>query len=136
MPTIKIHCLQVLGAIFVPKLPHFFPRDHTLYTRSRVIDISGKAFPISIRSLREAFGKALDKTGIKDFHFHDLRHTFATRLVQKGVDLYKIKELLGTISMTARYAHHYPESLRSSVELLDKLSDVGDKLDTVKVRSV
>ena len=50
-----------------------------------------------------------------------MRHTFATRLVQNGVDLYKVKELLGhkTLAMTMRYAHHYPESLRSSVELLD-----------------
>ncbi|HDZ01945.1 MAG TPA: hypothetical protein ENH52_10875 [Nitrospirae bacterium] len=59
---------------------------------------------------------------VENFHFHDMRHTFATRLVQNGVDLYKVKELLGhkTIAMTMRYAHHYPESLRSSVEILDK----------------
>ncbi|MEW6215523.1 MAG: tyrosine-type recombinase/integrase [Nitrospirota bacterium] len=48
-------------------------------------------------------------------------NTFDTRLVQNGVDLYKVKELLGhkTINMTMRYAHHFPESLRSSVEVLD-----------------
>ena len=57
-----------------------------------------------------------------DFHFHDLPHTFATRLVQNGIDLCRVKELLGhkTISMTTRYAHHYPESLRSSIEVLEK----------------
>jgi site-specific recombinase XerD len=61
------------------------------------------------------------KVGIEDFRIHDLRHTFATRLVQNGVDLYRVKELLGhkTIAMTMRYAHLYPESLRSSVEVLD-----------------
>ena len=38
-----------------------------------------------------------------------------------GVDIYRVKELLGhkTLMMTARYAHHYPESLRESVEILD-----------------
>ena len=74
-----------------------------------------------MRSLREAFQKVLKKSGIEDFHFHDLRHTFATRLVQNGVDIYKVKALLGhkTITMTMRYAHHYPESLRSSVTVLD-----------------
>ena len=87
----------------------------------KVRDISGKVFPISERSLRVAFEKTLKKAGISNFKFHDLRHTFATRLVQNGVDLYKVKELLGhkTLSMTARYAHHYPESLRASVEVLD-----------------
>jgi len=87
----------------------------------KVRDISGRVFPISDRSLREAFKTALDKAGIENFRIHDLRHTFATRLVQNGVDLYKVKELLGhkTIAMTMRYAHHYPESLRASVEVLD-----------------
>jgi len=77
---------------------------------------------MAVRSLRAAFDKALGKAKIEDFHFHDLRHTFATRLVQNGVDLYKVKELLGhkTIAMTMRYAHHCPEILRSSVEVLDR----------------
>ncbi|HVN94954.1 MAG TPA: site-specific integrase [Syntrophorhabdaceae bacterium] len=87
----------------------------------QVRGISGRVFPIAIRSLRVAFGKTLKKAAIENFHFHDLRHTFATRLVQNGVDLYKVKELLGhkTLAMTTRYAHHYPESLRTSVEVLD-----------------
>jgi integrase len=101
------------------------PMSHTLLItlkEMKVRDISGKVFPLAVRSLREAFDKTLEKADIKDFHFHDLRHTFATRLVQSGIDLYRVKELLGhkTISMTTRYAHHYPESLRSSIEVLDK----------------
>jgi integrase len=87
----------------------------------KVRDISGKVFPVGVRSLRVAYAQALEKAEIKDFHFHDLRHTFATRLVQNGVDLYRVQKLLGhkNIAMTQRYAHHYPESLRSSVEVLD-----------------
>jgi site-specific recombinase XerD len=63
------------------------------------------------------------KAKIEDFRFHDLRHTFATRLVQTGVDLYKVQRLLGhkLPSMTQRYAHHYQESLRDAVEVLDNL---------------
>jgi len=100
------------------------PMSQTLYETLQTIkvrDMSGTLFPIAIRSLRAAYDEALAKAGITDFHFHDLRHTFATRLVQNGVDLYKVQKLLGhkNIAMTERYAHHYPESLRSSVEVLD-----------------
>jgi integrase len=100
------------------------PMSQTLYETLRGIkvrDISGTVFPVSVRSLRVAFENALDKSGIENFRIHDMRHTFATRLVQNGVDLYKVQKLLGhkSITMTQRYAHHYPESLRSSVEVLD-----------------
>jgi site-specific recombinase XerD len=76
---------------------------------------------IDTGKLKSQFIKAVKEAGIEHFRFHDLRHTFATRLAQAGVDLYKISKLLGhkDISTTQRYAHHYPESLRSSVEVLD-----------------
>ena len=72
--------------------------------------------------LRRAFRGAMKLCRIENFHFHDLRHTFATRLVQSGIDLYKVQCLLGHKSpiMTQRYAHHYPESLREGVEMLEK----------------
>lgn len=80
--------------------------------------------PLDKGNIRRAFCATLKKTGIEDFRFHDLRHTFATRLVQAGVDIYKVQVLLGHKSpvMTQRYAHHYPESLRDGVEVLDKIS--------------
>ena len=67
------------------------------------------------------FQRVTRKAEISDFRFHDLRHTFATRLIQAGVDLYKLQRLLGhkSPSMTQRYAHHWPESLRNAVEVLD-----------------
>ena len=73
-------------------------------------------------NLLKAFYKTLEKAKIENFRFHDLRHTFATRLVQAGIDLYKVAKLLGhkDIRMTQRYSHHYPESLRDGVEVLDK----------------
>ena len=72
-------------------------------------------------NLRRALGSALRTSKIHDFHFHDLRHTCATRMVQAGVDLYKVQRILGHKSpiMTQRYAHHYPESLRDGVEALE-----------------
>ena len=79
---------------------------------------------IGSRNLERAFYSALKKSGIEPLRFHDLRHTFATRLVQAGVDLYTVQKLgrWKTISMVMRYAHHYPESLRSGVEVLDKIN--------------
>jgi integrase len=76
-------------------------------------------------NLRRAFLVALKEAKIVDFRFHDLRHTFATRLVQAGVDLYKVQRLIRHKSpqMTQRYAHHYPESLRDGVEILDALDE-------------
>lgn len=54
---------------------------------------------------------------------HDLRYTFATRLVQAGVDLYTMQKLgrRRTVQMTVRYAHYYPESLRPGIEALDRV---------------
>jgi integrase len=79
--------------------------------------------PLTNRNIERAFHAALRKANIEDFRFHDLRHTFATRLVQSGVDLYKVQILLGhkTSIMTQRYAHHSPESLRDGVAVLDKI---------------
>ena len=67
---------------------------------------------------------------IEGFHFHDLRHTFATILLQSGLDLYKVQQLLGhkSSTMTQRYAHHYPESLRSGVEVLDRVRGISTNL--------
>ncbi|MDA8091024.1 MAG: site-specific integrase [Nitrospiraceae bacterium] len=78
---------------------------------------------LTVSALKDGFCRAVEKAGLEDFHFHDLRHTFATRLVQNGIDLYVVKELLGhkTITMTMRYAHHYPESLTKGIEVLDKV---------------
>lgn len=72
-------------------------------------------------NLRSNFKDAVKKAGIKDFRFHDLRHTFATRLVQKGVKIYDISILLGHKStiMTQRYAHHCTESLRDCMQVLE-----------------
>jgi site-specific recombinase XerD len=89
--------------------------------------------PVAVRVLDRAFRRAVQEAGIENLHFHDLRHTFATRLVQAGVDLYKVQRLLGHKSpeMTQRYAHHYPESLRDGVEILDRDRESCENFRTI-----
>ncbi|MGD0274706.1 MAG: site-specific integrase [Syntrophales bacterium] len=72
-------------------------------------------------NIQRSFTTACKRAGIKDFHFHDLRHTFASQLVMSGVDLTTIKELLGhkTLTMTLRYAHLAPSHKVRAVDILD-----------------
>ena len=74
----------------------------------------------SFGKIRKHFESALVAAGIEDFHWHDLRHTFASRLVMAGRDLLEVKELLGhkTLAMTLRYAHLAPGKLAQAVEAL------------------
>lgn len=96
------------------------------HIRSSYVFTSETGTKILRRNLLRAFYNVLERAKIEDFRFHDLRHTFATRLAQAGVDIYKIAKLLGhkDIKMTQRYSHHYPESLRDGVEVLDKFTTV------------
>ena len=69
------------------------------------------------------FKKACKAAGLDNaIHFHSLRHSFASNLVQKGVSLYTIKELLGhsSISTTEIYSHLNMDSLRAAVKKLDE----------------
>jgi site-specific recombinase XerD len=69
---------------------------------------------------REWFEDAVEAAGVKDFKWHDLRHTFASRLVMAGVDLRTVQELMGhrTIAMTVRYSHLATSHLNEAIERL------------------
>jgi integrase len=96
-------------------------------SKGKVRTISGYVFTsqagikINTRNPLRAFYRARKAADLEDVRFHNLRHTFATRLVQAGVDFCVVKELFAhkTLAMTMRYAYHYPESLRRGVAVLD-----------------
>lgn len=105
--------------------------------KTDLVFVSQADTPLDGSNVRRALLSALETAKIDDFHFHDLRHTFATRMVQAGVDLYKVQRLLGHKSpiMTQRYAHHYPESLRDGVDALEAARAVSTKLAQSQVRT-
>jgi integrase len=59
---------------------------------------------------------------VEDFTFHDLRHTFASRLVMSGVDLPTVEALMGhkDISMTLRYTHLSSDHKQRAVRALEQ----------------
>jgi integrase len=72
--------------------------------------------------IRGAFDNAVERSGIADFHFHDLRHTFASYLAMNGASLLEIAEVLGhkTLAMVKRYAHLSEAHTRGVVERMNR----------------
>ncbi|MEO7863909.1 MAG: site-specific integrase, partial [Nitrospirales bacterium] len=81
-------------------------------------DEHGAKFP----DTRKRFEWACKQAKLTDFHFHDLRHTFASWLVMRGNPIATVSELLGhkSITMTMRYAHLSPAHKAEAVKSLDK----------------
>jgi integrase len=75
----------------------------------------------AISSVKSAFGRARRKAKIDDLRFHDLRHTFASRLAQQGVPLYEVMNLTGhkSLEMVQRYAHLAPDFQDRAIQALN-----------------
>ena len=82
--------------------------------------------------IRYAFKSALDKAGIENFRFHDLRHTFASHLALNGVDLYTIQKLgrWETVSMVMKYAHLSPQHQQRAINVLSGMTKNKDNSRT------
>jgi len=87
----------------------------------------------------KTWSTAIAKAGIDNFHWHDLRHTWASLLRQSGkVDLSLLQELGGwkSAKMVQRYAHLSVEHLSSSADILDSVLSVsGQKPQLVQIQS-
>jgi len=98
------------------------PMNRAVYDVLATLPRSGaRLFPTSVRA---AFLSAVERAGLANFHFHDLRHTFASWLVMRGRPLKEVQELLGhsSVRMTERYAHLAPERLRDAVATLENFN--------------
>ena len=84
---------------------------------------SGADHGVQFRNPFKAWKGALRRAGVdQDLRLHDLRHTFASRLVSRGVPLYNVQRLLGhqTITMTQRYAHLSPTTFDAAIQRLEE----------------
>ncbi|GFM33716.1 tyrosine-type recombinase/integrase [Desulfovibrio subterraneus] len=103
------HSGQRSGLVFVSRTGGRIDRISKAYTR--VVD--------------ELFNEGVTDPRLR-VCFHTLRHTYASWLVQKGVDLYSVKELMGhsDFKMTTRYSHLAPEGLRKAAKVVE--GSLGD----------
>jgi site-specific recombinase XerD len=71
---------------------------------------------------RASWEAIVKKAGLDDFHWHDMRHDFASHLVMNGVDLNTARELMGHagLKMTLRHARLAPETKMRAVETPDR----------------
>jgi integrase len=76
-------------------------------------NISGEVFPIKYFTLDAAFKRAVKRAGLKNFHFHDLRHTAITAMAEKLPNLIELSAVTGhkSLSMLKRYYHPNVEDL-------------------------
>ena len=84
-----------------------------------------------LRDIKRSFHTALKKAGIKDFRWHDLRHTSASHLLMRGASMKAVQEHLGhtTIAMTQRYSHLSRDFQKEEVNRLNGLcGETGKKL--------
>jgi len=86
-------------------------------TKGRLIDVKGR------------FDLAKSEAGIKDFRFHDLRHTAATRMANRGADAFALAEIFGwsDVRMALRYTHATDEAKRRAVENLVREKGPSDE---------
>ncbi len=99
-------------------------RNHKEDSNQPLFTFTQDSFSHTWKTMKHMIGLGSDK----DFVPHCLRHTCASRLIQRGVDLRVVQEWLGhrAISTTLRYAHLAPKNLESARDVLE----ISDQLVT------
>lgn len=85
--------------------------------------VSGKRKPVEPRTVQYRFAKTLHNADLPSFHYHSLRHLFATRCVELGFDVKTLSEILGHSSVEVtlnRYIHSDMDHKRTCMSLLSK----------------
>ena len=132
----KVNLDQKSIALWRPKVRN----ESVIYMTDRVLDVLTRRYATksgtfifqnkagSARShIGHTFQKAFKRAGISGCTAHTLRHTHATRLIQHGMNLYEVKEILGhaDIKTTMRYAHIEKQSV--SVKARDVMNQLNSQ---------
>lgn len=130
----------VRGSIFVTNTKSGKARavpmnEHSRRVLTSLHSKSERVFTSLPKRISLSFTKACEQAGIVDFSFHCLRHTFATRLADSGVDITTIAALLGhsNIQMSSRYTHPTDDRNHRAVGLL---SAYNQKVSQESVKSI
>lgn len=102
---------------------------------------SGYVFTYARRRLHyinRAFTGATRRAGIRDFKFHDLRHTFASHFIMRGGSIKELQEILGhkNVKMTMRYAHLSPAHKKKAINIMNGLTSGKKSQDEATVTKV
>lgn len=91
------------------------------HERSALVFCRADGGAMSLEMLHGRLAGACRRAGLRRVRWHDLRHTFASQLVAKGIPIRQVQEWLGhaTIAMTMRYAHLAPSDGARMIRLLD-----------------
>ncbi len=83
--------------------------------------------PYTESAIDFAFRSTVARAGLKDLHFHDLRHDLATNLYRETHDLQAVQKVLGhsVVTTSARYAHVVQTDVDAAMDALDKPRNVG-----------
>ena len=114
--TTKSHRTRVIP--FPKQLLPIFKELKTQSKSGYVIE-NAKGEQMSVRSYQKSFERLIDKLGISKLSFHALRHTFATRALESGMDIKTLSEILGHKSATVtlnRYAHSMIEHKQNAMD--------------------
>jgi len=104
--------------------PRTIPLNDTLYNLLQQKSQSPyeKVFPnVRVEKVSKVFNQVCQETGIENLRFHDIRHTFCSRLSMSGCNTLMLMDLLGhrTTSITRKYSHNSMDSLRTAVSHLE-----------------
>lgn len=79
--------------------------------------LDGRVFPVTVDALRQAFERSVERAGLSDFTFHDLRHDALTRLANMGLSILELRAISGhaTANMLQRYVSINPSDLARKI---------------------